>query len=152
MNNQRIYEIENAHIKYRNFSGEERMYNAKGKRNFNLVLNEEQANMFREDGFNVRMKQFDNGDTQYLLPVAVGFEIRPPKVVVIQNGHKTELHEDTVGELDYADIDYIDLTIRPYHWAQGGKTGVKAYLNSLYVTLVPDRFAEKYADDEESPF
>lgn len=154
MNKTRIYEIENAHITYRNFSGEERKFNAKGKRNFNLILTPEQAEMFRAEGFRVRVQQprDDDGDPRYLLPVAVGFEYRPPKIVVMNGKHKTELTDDTVGELDYADIDYIDLTIRPYYYHVGDKDGVKAYLNSMYVTLVEDRFAAKYAQDEESEY
>lgn len=157
MNNQtRIYEIENAHITYRNFSGEERKYNQKGKRNFNLVLTEEQAKMFTDEGFKVRCQppREEGGDPRYLLPVNVGFEYRPPKIVVMNGKHRTEINEDTVNELDYADIDYIDMTIRPYYWNMGDKSGVKAYLNSMYVTLVEDRFAAKYSEDavEDMPF
>ena len=69
---------------------------------------------------------------------------------MINGKRKTELNEDTVCELDYADIDYIDMTIRPYYWEVGDKSGVTAYLNSMYVTLVEDRFAAKYEDEAES--
>ena len=154
MNNRttHIYEIENARITYRNFSGEERKFNNKGKRNFNLILTPEQAAMFEAEGFNVRHQapREEGGEGRDLLSVNVGFEYRPPKIVVINGKRKTELNEDTVCELDYADIDYIDMTIRPYYWEVGDKSGVTAYLNSMYVTLVEDRFAAKYEDEAES--
>lgn len=42
-----ISAVENARIIFRNFSGEERMYNKKGDRNFTLVLTPERQRSFR---------------------------------------------------------------------------------------------------------
>lgn len=163
-----IFTVENAHITYRNFSGEARQYNNAGNRNFNLILDPEQAKIFEEAGFRVRERSGKDGhkdDAIFLLQVNVSYKYRPPKVIVIRNRKKTPLTEETISELDYADIEYIDLTIRPYHWRMpDGCTGVKAYLNSMYVTLVDDPFEDKYygpedeieadfaVEDEETPF
>lgn len=147
-----IINVPEARIIFRNFRGEERTYNNKGDRNFNLVLNEEEADRFTEMGFRVRARapRAEDADTQYLLPVAVSFKNRPPKAVLIGSKNKTVLTEDTIGELDYAEIENVDLSIRPYYWSMpNGTSGVKAYLNSIYVTILEDDFEDKYRDFPE---
>lgn len=149
MANNKIIAIENARIIFRNLSGEARKYNKAGDRNFNVVLTKEQADLFTEEGFNVRVRppRDEDGDPQYLLQVAVSYKVRPPRVVLITRSGKTELNEDTVGEIDFVDLENVDLTIRPYHWSlDTGASGVKAYLNSMFVTLLEDEFDEKYRD------
>jgi len=81
----------------------------------------------------------------------VNFEKLPPKIIMITSGGKTVLNSETVNALDYAEIQNVDLIIRPYNWtSQPGtkneKTGVKAYLKSLYITIVEDEFESKYRD------
>lgn len=148
MDNQ-IFSFRDTRMIFKNFRGEERQFNTKGDRNFNLVLTKEQADGLIEEGFNVKVRppRDEDEDPQYLLAVSVSYKIRPPKVMLITSRNKTDLTEETIGELDYAEIEYLDVTIRPYHWSMpNGRSGVKAYLNSLYATLLEDEFADKYRD------
>jgi hypothetical protein len=75
--------------------------------------------------------------------------------MMITSRGKTALDDETVGNLDWAEIENVDLIIRPYNWVlhEGTKAenrGVKAYVSSMYVTIVEDEFEAKYHDAPEN--
>jgi hypothetical protein len=54
------------------------------------------------------------------------------------------MKEEDLNILDWADIRKVDLTVRPYNYNVQGKTGVKAYLKTMYVTIQEDPWESKY--------
>ena len=144
--------IEGARLMFRNFSGKETRFNMEGNRNFNVVIEDpERAEELKQEGWNVRvLPARDQEDSEtYILPVKVAFNQYPPKIVLVSNGGrtKTELTEDGVNVLDWAQIVNCDMTLNPYNYSVNGRQGVKAYLKTLYVTVEEDKWEEKYADD-----
>lgn len=139
--------VENAEIIFRNFEGKEGQYNRKGDRNFGVILDPDVAAQMEEDGWNVKyLKPREEGDepTPYI-QVSVKFDIRPPRIVTISSSGKTQLDEDSVEILDWADMAKVDLIARAYNWEVNGKTGMKAYLKSMFITLEEDELEKKYA-------
>lgn len=151
--------IEDARLVFRNFAGKEQQYNREGDRNFSVLLDDGVAENMLEDGWNIKYLKprpgdddgDDEGDTpaQAYLQVTVGYKGRPPKIAVITSRGRTNIGEDEIEMLDWADIKTADLIVRPYEWAVNGKTGVKAYLKSLFVTIDEDYLERKYADLDE---
>lgn len=140
--------IENARIGSRNFSGRPSQYNKDGKKDFVVFLDHDQAVHMEEDGWNIHwLDPRDPGESPVgTLRVAVSYDNIPPKIMLVTSRSKMLLEEKDVSILDTADIQNVDVIIRPYNWSVNGNRGVKAYLKSMYVTVEEDAFAAKYDD------
>ena len=154
-------QIENARIIFRNFAGEERQFNPAGKRNFCVIIEDATlADQLVKDGWNVktRLPREEGDEPLRYLPVEVSYKRRPPVITMITETNKTQLDEDSIGILDYADILSADLIINPYNWSVKDGSGVKAYLDKAYIVIQEDAFQKKYNnigsqfDDDELPF
>lgn len=144
--------MEGVRLAFRNFQGLETQYTPKGSRDFCVVLPEEIVEPLVEDNWNVkRFRIREPGDIPeaYLKVRAHYGEKAKPKVVLITSRGRTELPEDYVGMLDWADIKFVDLIIRPYHWNIRGESGVSAYLKTMFVHIQEDALEEKYRDVPE---
>jgi len=144
--------LEGARIGFRNFSGKEGKFNPAGRRNFCVFLEEDLAKALEEDGWNVRWLQprDEQEEPQGYIQVAVSYDNIPPKIILITSRGKTTLDDESISLLDWAEITDVDLIIRPYNWDVNGKSGVKAYVKSMYITLAEDEFEKKYYDVPDS--
>lgn len=143
--------IEGARLIFRNFEGKKERYNPNGIRNFSVVLEPVVAQAMAEDGWNVKyLKPREEGEepTPYI-QVTMSWKNRPPRIVVITSRGRTNLEEEQVIVLDWAEFTNVDLIINPYSWEVDGNQGVKAYLHSLYVTILENPLELKYADVKE---
>jgi hypothetical protein len=143
--------MEGVRIIFRNFAGKEGQYNREGDRNFAVLLDEATAAAMAEDNWNVKMlrpRGDEEGEVpQAYLPVSLKYDWGgpPPRIVLITSRGRTNIDEDQVETLDWVDIINIDMIVRPYEWSVNGKTGIKAYLQSMYVTIEEDPLELKYA-------
>lgn len=146
--------MEGVRIIFRNFAGKEDQYNREGDRNFAVILDEEVAKAMAADGWNIKWlkprEEEDEGETeQAYLPVSIRFDVFPPNVTLVTSGSRTKLDESTIEMLDFADIVNVDLIVRPYTWQVQTKTGIKAYVKTMFVTIDEDELVKKYAQTDE---
>ncbi len=145
--------MEGVRLVFRNFEGKEGQYNKAGDRNFGVILPPDIAQAMLADGWNIKYlkpREEDEDETETpWLSVAVNFDKgRPPKIVMVTSRGRTMLDERTVEMLDWADITNVDLIVRPYAWEVSGNRGIKAYLQSMYVTIEEDELDKKYSELE----
>jgi len=141
--------VEDTKLIFRNFAGAENMYNAQGSRNFAVVLEPEVAEQMAADGWNVKFPEARIEDEEEIardpyISVEVSYKNRPPLVVMISSTARTNLNEDSVELLDWADIEKADIIANAYRWTVNGKSGIKAYLKTLFVTINEDELERKY--------
>lgn len=145
--------FEGARLIWKNFSGAPTPVNrAGGARGFNLVLSEDEYEEMLRDGWNVKRREprEEGDDPLYHIPVKVSYAGRPPMVVLVTSTGRTHLDEETIGLLDQQIAANVDLIIRPYHWEVNGKTGISAYLQTMYFTMEEDDLQRKYGLVEAS--
>jgi hypothetical protein len=151
------FQVENAEILWPNFSGRASDFNKEGDRNFVVVIDEDMAAVMAADGWNVKctIPDEENPITRCVIQVTVKYrnklneKVKPPKIVMISSSGRTNITEDTVSTLDEVDIKQVDLIARAYEWTVNGKSGITAYLKTMYVTIDEDALDRKYAPKVE---
>ena len=156
-----LLRLEDHEITFCNFTGREvkiggNTINREGNHNFCVVLDDEEADRLIDEGWHVRVKEFDDGSRRNTLQVAVRFDIerfKPRVVMVTPKGDrfkKNVLSEDLISELDSARVVSADLMINPSAWRNAmGNSGIKAYLKTGYFVVEADEFEDKYPGDED---
>ena len=130
--------------RFRNFRGEAGRYNAEGDRSFCVVVPNEIVPTLQEEGWNV--KQLNGEDEKYFLKVKVSYRFKKPKIVLVTSEQQTLLDEENIDVLDWEDIVSADVYINPSRYQKDdGRTGMSAYLDSMYVTIEENPLEKKYA-------
>lgn len=157
-------ELENAHIFNLNFSGVADNYNAAGRRNFCVEIPDKLTDSLRADGWNVKEGKPMANDPDKKWPDFLKVNVswrnprKQPEIFMVTSKKKILMTERTIGRLDSADIQSVDLLIDPSYWSRPneGKEGYAAYVKTMYVTIAEPSFSDKYADipedDEELQF
>lgn len=142
--------ITDGQIAYSNFSGRPTQFNPNGGvRTVTFVIPNDIAEQLKEDGWNIREQAINEDEVRYLLEAKLTFRTREgkprdPKIFIVRNDGLMHVTEETVDTLDRADILNIDAVIGPSYWEWGGRKGIAAYVNSMYVTIKENPIDEKY--------
>lgn len=140
-------QIDNAQLIFRNFVGKAGVFNKEGSKNFAVILDDENAIKMLEDGWNVKyLDAREEGDTPTpYISVAVRFDNYPPRVVMITSNGRTTLTNDTIECLDSMELKVVDIIINASNWSMpDGKSGIKAYLKTMFVTVNEDPLELRY--------
>ena len=147
-------QFDNADLMWRNFAGREEEYNAEGDRNFTIRIEDpELAESIREDGWNVRyLDPREDGESGvHYLKVKVSYKFREPRIYLVKPPREEggepvllPLMESTIAMLDYSRFENVDLVVSPSFWSRNGRSGVSAYLESMYVQLETTDIDRKY--------
>lgn len=151
--------IRDARIFYRNFQGLEQRYNKLGDRNFCVEIDPQTADQLIADRWNVKTSDpRDEGDEpRPFIQVKVQWSrSHQPRIYLVttQAGvpiKRTPVNEDMVDLLDFVEIAKADMIVRPREWDDNGRPRVKAYLKSLYITIVEDELEAEYSELDNLP-
>lgn len=139
--------IEGTQLIFRNLSGKPSDYNRNGSRVTGVVIPPEMVNDLVNDGWRVKeLPPRDPADPPlYYMNVKCRFDNFPPKVYLVTQKKKTQLDEETIDQLDYSEIESVDIEISPYEYEiTANNRGRAAYIKVMYVKVIEDAFAEKY--------
>jgi len=158
-NVQDVFEFPHCRLMYRNFEGRPTRVNPNGgKRACSIRLDEEAALILR-DQFGLYVKQnevrSEGEQPDWHMPIEARYDpkfaVRDPKIVLITtatNGRpvQTLLTEATIGIIDHSDITDCNVTVRVRNWNVMDKSGCKAYLRAMDITVYQDAVEQRIAN------
>lgn len=129
------FSIKDTKVTYKNFSGAEQRYNPAGKRNFHIYISEEQANVLRDAGLNVKdpyvpdsiaddpTKDTESYMPQYRLKINVNANSQFNRFTLTKFNSETneileseQLNANTLGQLDNLPIVKMNLTFNAWEY------------------------------------
>lgn len=146
--------IENARIIFKNFSGNPDRFHPDGApRNFGVIIDDPVvAQDLEAEGWNIKyLRPREEGDlpTPYLTVKLKYTEKSQPMIRKVAGRHVTLLDDDTVGSLDYDQIESADIVVRPYEYEPGK---ISAWVVEMFANIEVSAFADKYDFDNQPPF
>lgn len=153
--------IRDAKIIFRNFAGKGSQFNPEGRRNFSVVIEDEELiRTLSADGWLVKpLKKRDDDEPQrYHLPVTVSYAKIKPTIVLISGQNQKHLDEGDINMLDWTRLIKVDLTINPSHYKNPTREGIKAYLKTMVAYMEEDELLSELqamdpiSNEEDIPF
>lgn len=145
--------IEDAEIIFRDFKGEQGNYPS-----FAVKIPDEVAPELMNIGWPVKQYQprDEDADPFYLMNVKVRYRTAsgddfcaPEEVMVVINGKRTYINEDTVRTLQHLTFKKVDVEIEWYPWKYQNRSGDGAQLERLYIVAENEsRLQAKWAEEE----
>lgn len=164
--NANLFKISSPEIFMINFAGRKSDANPQGHRQFAMKIpSQELADKMAEEGWSVwytkesekygepnpcitvEMRWHYEDDLKHLSPKIYRCTRKNPEGVL--------LTEDIVGDLEDDDIEDIVLWINPRRWTVNGKSGIKAYVHSMWLKVEDSNPSAKFwgsDEDRELPF
>lgn len=135
----RYLRLKHARLIYRNFSGVESKYNAKGSMNFSIILPDPLAEELLNEGWRVKLRTPLQGDPFYHMPVVVSYDRKPPEAYLMSTSSVVKLSKDTIALLDDVEVEDADVMVAP-------SSNMKPYLRKIVIKQVEYSFDRDYAD------
>ncbi len=116
------------------------------KRIFGIVTDEQTGAILKDMEIDIRNRMVPEtaeGEYGILVPVRIDYDLIRPDVTAIVNDRVISLDEKTIGCLDWADLDYANLTVVPVvlHSGWTDRDYKQLYLKNMTVYLT-DPFHE----------
>ena len=164
--------LDGVHIRKRNFRGERVKYNDRGNRTCLLILDKEQAERagfktiadfvdhLRSENWKVGffpVRDDDEEPDAFMQVNAVYNEYEHPNIYLKNGRSSILLDEESVGEIDYADIANVDCILYLNHWKYDGSEGYNNRIKSMEVTILEDEITYRNSrfnndDEDDCPF
>lgn len=139
-------QITDALVTYVNLSGAASQVNQEGNRNFAVIVDDpDSERIMLNAGLTLRPFVVNEEERGKLVNVKLNYGgYKRPNANLVIDGVTTPLSEDTVGSVDDMDIGYVDMVVNLYNWTVHQKSGVKPYVTTMYINVIPDELFTKY--------